>query len=304
MRRYLGLFALALCAHACGSFAGVRAEEKNLFSKVTAESVFNAPTTESAPSDSTTKPAAAPAAKNTLASRLANLLRQKDLEAKELTDRVVSTQAHSDVGTFPVLVTMSADQQQVWLVLILRTLKEESTLPHDKLLALLTANRQFAPAYFSYSPKQKRLEIHRALSNQYITADQLRTEINRLGEIARDTETTWNNGAPPREVPSVTKPIEKPAEKPATKPVEKATEKPVNKPTEKLAEKPATAPAKPAETPSVKPVEKPAEKTVDPKPAPTSPTTPDASAGLDAKTPPPASKDQAKKEIPAAEPAK
>ena len=145
--------------------------------------------------------------------QLSELLRDAGFESKELAERTFATQAKLDTGTLPVVVTVSDDQKQLSVALMLSVVKDEKQIPVDKLLALMTANQQYAPAYFSYSTQHKRTELLRSFNSHEVTSDLLKKEINHLASIAKETQTLWNfaNSTPAISSPAKSVPAPAPA---------------------------------------------------------------------------------------------
>lgn len=171
-----------------------------LFSDVPINSVFikpgtAAPTAPPAPSSPpqpgtpVPHPGAAPAGQG---SALAAAVRAAGFEAKEINERTVQTKVQLDKWQFPILVTATADKEEVVLTLLLSVVKDEKQLPASKLLELLNASREHAPAYFAYSRERKRIELYRTLETSSPAAEQLKNEVNRLAQIAKTTESLWN----------------------------------------------------------------------------------------------------------------
>src|SRR5690606_21942751 len=105
---------------------------------------------------------------------------------------VLSIKIERGDWTFPALVMLSENQKELWLVLLLSSIKDEKQVPAGRLLQLMSATREYAPAYFAYSEKRKRTELYRVFENSQLTAERLREELNRLTEIALETESLWN----------------------------------------------------------------------------------------------------------------
>ncbi len=164
--------------------------ESSLFSSVRVASVFTQPgnsTTVAPPRERSLEPAQL---KVTSAGQLSRLLLEAGLESKEIEARVVATKKQLDPWSFPVLVTISEDETRLGIVLLLSAVKE-GQVPADKLLGLLELNRKYAPSNFAYSSQRKRTELYRSIENQAVTGQQLRDEIDRLANLAKETESFW-----------------------------------------------------------------------------------------------------------------
>ena len=186
MRKSFSLLALILILAA----ADVRAED-SLFSAVPIDSVFSPSGASSGQQQQRQTPVEQP--KRLFgAARLGEMLRDAGYEPAELSPLIVSTKMQIEQVTIPVVLTLSADQSQLEVMLLLGSAKDEKQLPAEKLLTLLAANRQHAPAYFSYSEKNKRTELHRELSNQGMSSEVLKAELTKLNTIAKETQAAWN----------------------------------------------------------------------------------------------------------------
>ena len=194
MRKSLAITSLCLIA-AVTSLA--QADENDLFSSVRTESVFEPST--GAP----TAPAPARRAnplpelevKISNSGELARKLRLAGLQVEEDSEnRMVSTKTKLGQWTFPVLIVISEDGNQLMIALLLSSASSEDQIPKDKLLELLQANRKYAPSSFGYSSKRKRTELYHMLKNQVISGQKLRDEIDRLATIASETASLWSFG--------------------------------------------------------------------------------------------------------------
>jgi len=225
MRKSFSLLALILILAAAGL---VRAED-SLFSAVPIDSVFS----QSGASSSQQPQTPVEQPKRLFgAARLGEMLRDAGYEPAEFSPLIVSTKMQIDQVTIPVVLTLSADQSQLEVMLLLGSAKDEKQLPADKLLTLLAANRQHAPAYFSYSEKNKRTELHRELSNQGMSSEVLKAELTKLNTIAKETQAAWNIDV------SISNAV---AQAPAQQPAPSAQAQPA--PAQSQAPAPATAPA-------------------------------------------------------------
>lgn len=166
--------------------------EDSLFSRTPINSVFVQPgVAPSAGPAGPQQPASPPSARLSGGPALAEIVGQTGLDAKIVGENVVSTKVQHESWSFPALVTTSEDRDQVVLILLLSVVQDEQQLPAGKLLELMNANRDQAPAFFAFSSKRKRIELYRTLENNGLTADQIRREIGRLAEIAVQTQPLW-----------------------------------------------------------------------------------------------------------------
>lgn len=123
---------------------------------------------------------------------LARLLRDVGFEVKVVNDRAVTTTKELDPWSFPVLLLISQDEQNVFVVMGLSVVKDESKLPAATLLKLLERNQDQTTARFTYSAERKRTELLTLLSNQALNGTILRDEITRMAIHARNSEQVWN----------------------------------------------------------------------------------------------------------------
>ncbi|WP_153558983.1 type III secretion system chaperone [Roseimaritima sediminicola] len=129
------------------------------------------------------------------ASSLETALRAAGFETKSLDTRVVATEIKRGKWTIPVRVTVFIDEDQLEFSLLLKTLGKnlpETQVPVDKVLELMAANRNFAPAFFAYDASIKRIELRRRTDNRSVTPERLRRWLEELAEIAVEKEPAWN----------------------------------------------------------------------------------------------------------------
>lgn len=193
MRRAI-LTCLAISLFAAAPHCALAAD--SLFSNVPIQSVFVKPGSP-APAgplppemrrEAPAQPNPPPVAGNSLAA----VVRAAGFEPREVSAQMVQTKVPLDKFSFPALISASEDKDEVVLVLLLSVVNDESQLPSGKLLELLNASREHAPASFAYSSKRKRIELYRTLDSRTPSAEQLRKELTRLAEIARSTHSLWN----------------------------------------------------------------------------------------------------------------
>lgn len=164
--------------------------ENELFSRVRPGSVFAAPSpSEAGPS----APETGGESPQTIieAGQLSDLLRRAGFEPKMVGARAVSVKQKLEPWSFPVVVTLSADQRHLQLVLLLAEIEDPKRLTSERLLALMNASRRHAPSFYAYSSERKRLELFHTVQNRGLTSVQLRDEITRLAELARQSEALW-----------------------------------------------------------------------------------------------------------------
>jgi hypothetical protein len=183
---HMFVFGVALVAVSAAS-----AEDNSLFSNVRVDSVFARSRDRTQASPESAAPSPNVSERITDAGQLSRLLGKAGFDAKEVGSKVVATKAQNGTWSFPVLVTISADESQIGIALLLSKVEDEELVPASKLLALMDANRQYAPSYFAYSSTRKRTELYHLIKNQSVTSSMLRDDIDRLAQIARDTESLW-----------------------------------------------------------------------------------------------------------------
>jgi hypothetical protein len=187
MRKSLTVIALVL---SLAAWTQARSED-SLFSDVQVESAFGAPGQVDGNARSTRGSAQAPR-RLTNAVTLIDALKQAGIEAKELTEQAVSLTITHEQWNFPAAISVTEDRSQLELVVMLSTVKDERQVPAERLLELLAANKQLAPAYFAYSAKRRQTELHRSLPNQGITGANLKTELSGLAGVAKATQSVWS----------------------------------------------------------------------------------------------------------------
>ncbi|MEZ6122222.1 MAG: hypothetical protein R3C49_03475 [Planctomycetaceae bacterium] len=181
------------------SVAAVADESDDLFSTIRNGSVFQ--------SESSNSASGVPE-RITSGEQLRDMLQTAGFTAKLENSRQVTTEKVLDPWTLPVLVEISDDETQVSILLGLNVIDDvDRQLPADRLLKLMAASSQYAPAMFVYSSDRERTELRLTMKNQDLSGQFLRDEINRLAVIARDTSETWSLPKPAvDDTPEVAKP--------------------------------------------------------------------------------------------------
>ncbi len=186
MHRSIKIAFIFLCAASSSALAG----DNDLFSKVRVDSVFT-----NSNESSADKAAAKKEEKSSTSvagiGHLSDLARSAGFEVKEESSRSISTSLQISGWSVPVLMTLSEDKSEIAIALLLRTVKDETDLSTGRLLALLNANRTHAPAFFAFSPIQKRTELHRIVKNRGITSETLESTVRNLGDVANETSSLW-----------------------------------------------------------------------------------------------------------------
>ena len=187
MRTICALPGLVAIAIASTAFAA----EKELFSDVRAGAVF-APSGESS---STTSISGSEKTKVRDLSQLERVFREAGFSVEKDDNRTLSLKTTAGEWSLPVEITISEDGKQLTVAMFLSVVEMESTLTVRNVLAILEANRKYAPTSFAYNSEQKRFELDRVLPNEKITANVVRNTIDRLANVALETESLWNLNA-------------------------------------------------------------------------------------------------------------
>lgn len=151
------------------------------------------------------------------AAQLADLLRDAGLEPEADGERVVNVKLQHSKWTFPIAMGINEAGDQIRLAMTLSQFEAGKQPTSSQLLALLGANREHQPAFFSFSEKRRQIELFLSISNEDITTRLLREELRRAATIAESTASLWDiNGAAPATKPTtITKPAQ-PQTAPAT----------------------------------------------------------------------------------------
>lgn len=190
--------------------------DDDLFSKVS----IDAPFAQIRDADDPPAPLAPRGSRITGASALTSLLQEANFKTKSISTRVVATEIKRAKWNIPVRVSVFYDDDQLELALLLKALGNdysEADVSSEKLLELMAASRNFAPAFFAYDAEHKRIELRQRISNRGVTTANLKRQLERLADIAIDNEAAWNLPKPSATKPSATKPATSPtAPQPAT----------------------------------------------------------------------------------------
>jgi hypothetical protein len=123
---------------------------------------------------------------------LLRTLQEANFEASAIGTRIVATKKQLASWQFPVLVTLSENEQNVTIVLGLRRVNDFQKVPATRLLQLLETNEKLGRKSSAFNRERNRLELFSLIGNIGITGQTLRDEINRLAILARDTEALWD----------------------------------------------------------------------------------------------------------------
>lgn len=128
----------------------------------------------------------------TSADALVQTLLKADFVAASLGNRAAATTKQLDSWKFPVLVTISDNEQDLLITIGLRAVTNPQKLPAARLLQLLEGNQKLERASFVFNRTQGRLELLSQVRNIGEPHILLRDEIKRLAILARDSENLWN----------------------------------------------------------------------------------------------------------------
>ncbi len=164
------------------------AQQDDLFSSVRASTVFSEG--DAAVTGSTTT---SPVTNRLMsAEALVQVLQKAEFTAVASGSRAAVAMKQLELWQFPVLVTISEDEQDLLIAVGLRAVSDSQKLPAPRLLQLLEANQKASRASFVFNRDKGRLELLCQVRNTGEKDVLLRDEINRLAILARDMETVWN----------------------------------------------------------------------------------------------------------------
>ncbi|MCA9225640.1 MAG: hypothetical protein KDA47_08505 [Planctomycetales bacterium] len=161
-----------------------------LFSKVAIDSVYGSDDAASADASSPSVTRRGRAISNML--ELSELLTSAGFEPKSVEGGILTIKVERKPWELPVLVMMNSDESQVRMVMMLSVVKDIQSVKAQRMIGLLSANREIENAFFAVSEKRGRVELHRWIDNAAITDSRLRNELNGLAEIAANTEKQWD----------------------------------------------------------------------------------------------------------------
>ena len=190
MKKYgrTSIFALVAGMSAALATTPVAAEEEDsLFSSVRAATAFNEEI-----GTNGVNSVAIGAQRLTSTDEIVHTLQEASFEASANGTRRAATTKQLDSWIFPVLVTLSENEQEVSIVLGLRAVRDSQKVPATRLLQLLESNEKSGRTSFAFNRDRNRIELFSLIKNAGVNAQALRDEINRLAILARDTELLWN----------------------------------------------------------------------------------------------------------------
>jgi hypothetical protein len=176
---------LAALALAAATAPGARADD--LFSSIPTD-VFAPKTEDAQPLRPTEKTERIQRVLNI--SQLTDILRDAGLEP-EADESTVQVKIQHARWTFPIVLGLDESRGQIVVLVRLADLAGKPALTADRLLALLSAGREIRPASFTYSEKNKRIELLVSIDNDAISPRMLREELRRLTQLAESTVGLW-----------------------------------------------------------------------------------------------------------------
>jgi hypothetical protein len=158
MTRNFPRFALCLTALVLAGQAARPASADDLFSSIPIDTVFAPPSASTTPTPGRPDEKADRIVRVLNITQLTDLLRDAGLEPEADESAVLVKLQHSR-WTFSVVLGLDESGEQIVILMRLADLAGKASLPSERLLALLSANREHRPAVFSYSDKHKRIEL-------------------------------------------------------------------------------------------------------------------------------------------------
>ena len=181
-------FAMCLAAASMPAWCGPAAVADDLFSSIPIDTVFAPKTDDSQtlrPSEKTER-----IQRVLNITQLADILRDAGMEP-ESDESTVHVKIQHSRWTFPMVLGLDESQGKIIILVRLVDLAGKAALPADRLLAMLSAGRELRPASFTYSDKNKRLELLVTIDNDAISPRMLREELRRLAQLAESTSGLW-----------------------------------------------------------------------------------------------------------------
>lgn len=161
----------------------------DLFSSIPIDTVFAPKTDDSQPLRPSEKTERIQRVLNV--TQLTDILRDAGLEP-ESDESTAQVKIQHGRWTFPMVLGLDESQGKIIVLVRLVDLAGKPALPADRLLALLSAGRELRPASFTYSDKNKRLELLVTIDNDSISPRMLREELRRLAQLAESTAGLWD----------------------------------------------------------------------------------------------------------------
>jgi len=189
MSRFYCFFALCLTAFSLTAIL-VRsaAAEDELFTRIPIDSVFKKST--EPPTNARGNDSAEKSIRVLNITQLNDLLKEAGLEP-EVSESAVTVKMQQSKWTFTTVLGLDENRQQIVILMRLIDLEGKAPLSADRLLTLMMVNRDLRPAMFSYSDKNKRIELLMGLDNDQISGRSLRDELRRLAGVAESSAPLW-----------------------------------------------------------------------------------------------------------------
>jgi cell division septation protein DedD len=201
----------------------------DLFSQIKSDSVLGNSSAVATPG---TKPEDLRGRKLLNQAQLMDAFRDAGMEPLADGERGASVKLQHSRWTCSFIAELSEDNEQIGLTLLLSLIDAKQLPAADRVLALLSANRQRKSAFFAYNSTRKCLELVTQITNERVTPRNLREELRQLATIADSTASSWevttSTTAAPKSVVaanttpaagSTTAPSASPAPTPAPTPV-------------------------------------------------------------------------------------
>lgn len=194
MTRTIARF-LTLSAFAIAALGTRSAAADDLFSSISNDSVFSGSATPgAAPTPARGDDKVERVQRVLNITQLTDLLRDAGLEPTA-DETAASIKLQHARWTFTVILGLDEEREQILLLMLLSDFEGKPALSSERLLALLSANRDQRPASFSYSDKHKRIELMMSVANDAISPRLLREEVRRLANMAEGTAGLWEIAA-------------------------------------------------------------------------------------------------------------
>ncbi len=181
---------LCLAALICAGTSTRSALADDLFSSIPIDTVFAPPSASSTPTTPRPDDKSERIQRVLNITQLTDILRDAGLEPEAEEASVLVKLQHAR-WTFPVVLGLDEQREQIVLIMRLADLAGKPALSSDRLLGLMSASRELRPAFFSYSDKNKRVELMMGIENDAISPRGLRDQIRRLAQMAEGTAGLW-----------------------------------------------------------------------------------------------------------------
>jgi len=181
---------LCLAALVCADSSARSAVADDLFSSIPIDTVFTPPSVDSKTTPARSDEKAERIQRVLNITQLTDILRDAGLEP-EADEATVLVKLQQSRWTFPIVLGLDEQREQIVILVRLADFTGKPALSSERLLALLGASRELRPAFFSYSEKNKRVELMMSLENDSISPRMLREELRRLAQMAENTAGLW-----------------------------------------------------------------------------------------------------------------